>query len=110
MTSEVDAHASREPATSSPADLLSCTGDEVVAMTVIDYAPDARETRSPEAQATAWAAAQAGSVTGSPTVARQTGDRIDVTFADSTNRVTTALTFHNGGETGWLLEKTQACQ
>jgi hypothetical protein len=110
VASEAGSHAPQAPATSRPADLLPCTSDEVVATTVTDYVAGARETRSPEVQAAAWAAAQDGLVTGSPTVAHQSGHRIDITFADSTNRVATVLTFHKGGEGGWLLETTRACQ
>ncbi|RAK42192.1 hypothetical protein B0I29_10213 [Actinoplanes lutulentus] len=110
VASEAGSPAPQAPTTSRPADLLSCTSDEVVATTMTDYAPGTRETRSPEVQAAAWAAAQGGSVTGSPTVAHQSDHFTYITFTDSTNRVATVLTFDKGDEGGWLLTTTRACQ
>lgn len=109
VASEAGSPASQAP-TTSPAGLLSCTGDEVVATTMTDYAPGTRETRSREVQAAAWAAAQDGPVTGSPTVAHRSDHRTHVTFADPTNRVATVLTFDKGDEGGWLLTTTRACR
>jgi len=91
-----------------PEALLSCAGGKTVSSTV-DHDDSTKETRSPEEQATAYAAAQAGAFSGAQKMAYESDDRVDVTFVDASSRVTAVLSYSNDGDLGWRLKDAISC-
>lgn len=90
-----------------PEKLLSCADGKMVATTVGDDG-SSKETRSPQEQAAAFAAVQAGAFAGAQKVAYDSEDRVNITFSDASGRVTAVMSYENG-DLGWRLREALSC-
>ncbi len=90
-----------------PEELLSCARGKMVTAVVADDG-STKETRSPQEQAAAFAAVQAGAFAGEQNVAYDSGNRVDITFTDTSGKVTAVMSYEKG-DLGWRLREAVSC-
>lgn len=91
-----------------PRSHLSCDRSQIVSTTV-DHDDTTVESRTPEQQATQFAASQGGAFDGTQKVIDNSAARIDISFVDGEGKATGVLSYRHDNKLGWRLEQTLSC-
>ncbi|MFI5907800.1 hypothetical protein [Dactylosporangium sp. NPDC051541] len=99
----------RDEARFNPAGQLQCTQGAQIAGAQATTAPTARESRSPDQLADAWAKARNPELVAGKHRLFASDDRVDIGF-DRKAHTVAVLTFRTDGRLGWHLDAVVACQ
>lgn len=108
LVSYVNWAGDRDAAAPDPSRRLQCADRSRIAAAQASTAPTAKETRTPEELAAAWAKARSPELLAGQHRVYSDDDRVDIGF-DRKAQTVAVLTFRAYGQLGWHLDAVVAC-